>query len=207
MRFRSTLIKQQRVLLDKYLAKDKAYLSALTPYKALANAPHMLKQMEQVAFQTGIGPMSAVAGAFAAFVGSELKKRFSLSEILVENGGDIYADILSPIDIAVFAGTSPLSQRIGLSITPNYSPVGICTSAGTVGPSLSFGTADAVMIVCQDTLLADSYATRFANAIHTTEDIPKVMDMIGQIPEILGAIIVKDDKMAVSGHFQLKLWR
>ncbi|MGL5682072.1 MAG: UPF0280 family protein [Marinifilaceae bacterium] len=205
--FAQTLIEQQRVMLDNYLLKDKAYLTALTPYKALAHAPAMLKAMESVAQKTGIGPMSAVAGAFAAFVGTGIKQRFGVNEILVENGGDIYADIQHSIDIAVFAGTSPLSQRIGLNIKPEQAPLGICTSAGTVGPSLSFGNADAVMIVCKDTLLADSYATRFANAIHQPEDIPSVMEQIGEIPEIMAAIIVKDDKMAVSGCFELKLWR
>ena len=109
--------------------------------------------------------MSAVAGAVALKVGENLKKRFGIKEVIVENGGDIYADLCQDMDISVFAGSSPLSEKVGLHIEAAYAPLGICTSSGTVGPSLSFGKADAVMIVCSDVMLADTYATAFANTI------------------------------------------
>jgi ApbE superfamily uncharacterized protein (UPF0280 family) len=126
---------------------------------------------------------------------------------MVENGGDIYIDIKEDIDIAVFAGQSPLSNRVGLHIPASVSPVGVCTSSGTVGPSLSFGKADAVMIVCKDVLLADSYATAMANRVKTTADIESVIDYISDRSDILGALIVKDDKMAVIGCFELRIFQ
>lgn len=201
-----TLIEQQRNLLDRYLAKDSGYAKALTPYKTASTAPAMLKAMERIGFCTGIGPMSAVAGAFAEFVGRNLQQRFNVSELVVENGGDIYMILRDAIDVAVYAGTSPLSNRIGFSIPAELTPLGVCTSAGTIGPSLSFGSADAVMIVCKDVLLADSYATRFANSIHTKEDLEPVMNEIKKINSILAAIVIKADNMAVTGNFDLKLF-
>ena len=80
--------------------------------------------------------MSAVAGAVALKVGENLKKRFGIKEVIVENGGDIYADLCQDMDISVFAGSSPLSEKVGLHIEAAYAPLGICTSSGTVGPSL-----------------------------------------------------------------------
>ena len=189
--------------MDAYLLMDPAYKAALTPYDAGLEAPNILKEMSRVSHKTGIGPMSAVAGAVAKKVAEFL----GTQEVIVENGGDIYAQAASDMDISVFAGQSPLSEKIGLHIPAAEFPLGICTSSGTVGPSLSLGRADAVMIVCKDVLLADSYATAMANRIKTVNDLQSVIDRISDIPEILGAIAVKDDRMAITGRFELRLFK
>lgn len=192
--------------MDAYLIMDPAYKAALTPYDAGIEAPAILKDMSMVSHKTGIGPMSAVAGAVAIRVADFIKCQFGVKEVIVENGGDIYAESNSDMDIAVFAGQSPLSEKIGLHIPAGSFPLGICTSSGTVGPSLSLGRADAVMIVCRDVLLADSYATAMANRIQSAADLQPVIDLISDIPSILGAIAVKDDRMAICGRFELRLF-
>lgn len=189
--------------MDAYLLMDPQYKTALTPYDAGLEAPNILKEMSRVSHKTGIGPMSAVAGAVAKRVAEFLGTK----EVIVENGGDIYAQAASDMDISVFAGQSPLSEKIGLHIPAADFPLGICTSSGTVGPSLSLGRADAVMIVCKDVLLADSYATAMANRIKTVNDLQSVIDRISALPEILGAIAVKDDRMAITGRFELRLFK
>ena len=192
--------------MDAYLIMDPAYKAALTPYDTGIEAPAILKDMSMVSHKTGIGPMSAVAGAVALRVADFIKCQFGVKEVIVENGGDIYAESNSDMDIAVFAGQSPLSEKIGLHIPAGSFPLGICTSSGTVGPSLSLGRADAVMIVCRDVLLADSYATAMANRIQSAADLQPVIDLISDIPSILGAIAVKDDRMAICGRFELRLF-
>ena len=193
--------------MDAYLLMDPQYKAALTPYDAGWEAPDILKEMSRVSHKTGIGPMSAVAGAVAMRVAEFLKSKFGVKEVIVENGGDIYAEAHSDMDIAVFAGQSPLSEKIGLHIPANSFPLGICTSSGTVGPSLSLGRADAVMIVCKDVLLADSYATAMANRIKSVNDLQPVIDRIQNTPDILGAIAVKDNRMAICGQFELRLFK
>ncbi len=197
------MLVELRRSMDAYLLMDPAYKAALTPYDAGLEAPDILKEMSRVSHKTGIGPMSAVAGAVAKRVAHFLGTK----EVIVENGGDIYAKAASDMDISVFAGQSPLSEKIGLHIPAADFPLGICTSSGTVGPSLSLGRADAVMIVCKDVLLADSYATAMANRIKTVDDLQPVIDSISEIPEILGAIAVKDDRMAITGRFELRLFK
>lgn len=44
--------------------------------------------------------------------------------MIVENGGDIYADLCQDMDISVFAGSSPLSEKVGLHIEAAYAPSG-----------------------------------------------------------------------------------
>ena len=197
------MLVELRRSMDAYLLMDPAYKAALTPYDAGLEAPEILKEMSRTSHKTGIGPMSAVAGAVAKRVADFLGTK----EVIVENGGDIYAKAASDMDISVFAGQSPLSEKIGLHIPAADFPLGICTSSGTVGPSLSLGRADAVMIVCKDVLLADSYATAMANRIKTADDLQPVIDSISEIPEILGAIAVKDDRMAITGRFELRLFK
>ena len=205
--FTEQIIRTLRNDVDAYLKQDPHYRLSLVPYDALPHVPEILKNMSDISHKTGVGPMAAVAGAFAAHIAQKLKKQFKIEEIIVENGGDIYADIQNDLDVAIFAGESPLSEKIGLRIHAKESPFGICTSSGTVGHSLSFGKADAVMIVCKDALLADAYATVFANEIQTSEDINSVLEKIEREKEILSALLVKDDKMGVVGRFELKLFR
>ena len=180
---------------------DAAVMAARTEH-----APPLLHEMAVAAATAGIGPMSAVAGAFARETGRMLRREFGVGEVVVENGGDIYADVHRPLDVALFAGESPLSERVGLHIPGGASPLGICTSSGTVGPSLSFGRADAVMIVCRDVLLADSYATAWANRVRTEEDTGSVVERACRVPEILGAMAVKGERLAVGGTFELRLF-
>ena len=202
-----SMLVELRRSMDAYLLMDHAYKSALTPYDAGLEAPVILKEMSKVSHRTGIGPMSAVAGAVALHVADYIKGQYEVDEVIVENGGDIYARAHSDMDIAVFAGESPLSEKTGLHIPAASFPLGICTSSGTVGPSLSLGRADAVMIVCKDVLLADSYATAMANRIRSVNDLQPVIELITDTPDILGAIAIKDDRMAVSGEFELRLFR
>lgn len=200
------LIKQLRDSMEAYILKDPNYYTSLIPYDAKEDAPEILKRMSAAARKTGIGPMSAVAGAVAYQIVQELKKDFQVKEAIIENGGDIYADIVEDMDVSVFAGSSPLSEKVGLHISARQAPLGICTSSGTVGPSLSFGKADAVMIICKDVLVADSYATAFANYIRKAEDINPTLEKIGKIEDIIAALLIKDDKMGVIGKFEIKLF-
>jgi len=202
-----SLLVDLRRSMDAYLLMDPAYKTALVPYDAQQSAPDILKHMSKVSHRSGIGPMSAVAGAVAQHVAGYLCNRYSLDDVVVENGGDIYAQSVTDMDIAVFAGTSPLSEKVGLHIPAASFPLGICTSSGTVGPSLSFGRADAMLIVCRDTALADTYATAMANRIHSIDDLQPVIDLIQSNPDIMGALAVKDDRMAVCGNFELRLFR
>jgi len=105
----------------------------------------------------GVGPMAAVAGAVAEYVGRELLA--DTKNIIIENGGDIFMHTTSERRVAIFAGRSPLSEKVTLEIAPEDMPLGICTSSATVGPSLSFGKADAVCVLSSSAALADAAAS------------------------------------------------
>jgi ApbE superfamily uncharacterized protein (UPF0280 family) len=198
-------IKSLREKIDSYIQSVPFFKKSLKPFQPAENAPIVAIEMAQAAEKAGIGPMSTVAGLFARETGNEIIQNFSVEELVIENGGDIFALLKTNLVLSVFAGNSPLSERIGLEITPKNSPLGICTSAGTVGPSLSFGSADAVVVVAKDVLVADAFATAFGNKIKSPADVEKVINDANIHPEILSLLIICEDKVGVWGEFEIKI--
>ena len=145
--------------------------------------------------------MAAVAGAMAECVGMEL---IALSpEIIVENGGDIFLKSLKKRLIGVYAGESPLTKKIALHIEPEETPLGICTSSGTVGHSLSFGRADAVIVLSPSTPLADAAATAIANLVKEPRDIPGAIKFAEGIGGLKGAVLIKGDIIGLWGEVKI----
>jgi len=198
-------VKEFREILEKYLVADPVFGKTFDPHLVEPNAPEIVKVMAEAAREAGVGPMAAVAGAFAETVGRHLMEQFEIQELVVENGGDIFLKINRNLLMSVYAGNSPLSEKIGIEIQAEESPLGVCTSAGTVGPSISFGKADAAMIVCRNTALADAFATAFGNLVKTADDVQAVIVQTEQFPEILSAVIICRDKIGIRGQFEMKL--
>jgi len=187
--------------LEKYIQEDPDFFSSLSPYVVSSGAPAIAYQMAKYANMAGVGPMAAVAGGFAQMVG-EFAGDFS-KEVIVENGGDIYLKSSKVRQVGIFAGKSPFSNRIGIKIPPKETPMGICTSSGTVGPSLSFGKADAAIILAKSTFLADAVATATGNRITTPEDFDAAIRFGQKIDGIMGMVLIKDDKMVVWGSVEI----
>jgi ApbE superfamily uncharacterized protein (UPF0280 family) len=198
--FRSAL--RCRMQIEQYIRIHPEFRTSLVPVSLDAYAPDIVKDMLKASATAGVGPMASVAGAIAEHVGKELTRESA--NVMVENGGDIYLNVEENILIGIFAGDSPLTGRIALSIDANETPVGICTSSGTVGHSLSFGIADAVCIKSKSSALADAVATSVGNLIRKKSDVKKGLARAMSIPGVLGVLIVIDDTLAVQGSMNLK---
>jgi len=157
--------------------------------------------MCQAAAAAKVGPMAAVAGAIAQFVGVSLLTK--TRELIVENGGDLFLVTSRARKVLIYAGKSPFSNRIALLTPGDGQPRGICTSSGTVGPSLSFGRADAAVIVARDALLADAAATAVANRVKEAAEIEKGIERAMAIPGVEGVLLIVGDKMGACGKIHL----
>jgi len=195
------LVEKYRRILEKYIERCPDFQTALEPFSPGDNAPFIVKEMAESAAKAGVGPMAAVAGAIAEYVGRELLEYSP--EVIVENGGDIFMKSLSPRTVSIYAGKSPLSNKIALEIEPEDTPLGICTSSGTVGHSLSYGKADAVVIISPSASLSDAVATAAGNLVKIENDIPTGLVFSEKIPEVKGALIIINDKMGVHGDLKL----
>ncbi|MFC2041575.1 UPF0280 family protein [Chloroflexota bacterium] len=195
------LVLKYRNMLERYIERYPSFLTALEPMPLVGNAPHIVKLMLESAKKTGVGPMASVAGAITEFVGTGLLA-FS-PELVVENGGDIYLKSLGKRVVGIYAGKSPLTGKIGLEINGEDTPLGICTSSGTVGHSLSFGEADAVVALSRSATLADAAATAIGNLIKQPADIPGGIEFARSIEGLRGVLIIKDDKVGLWGEVKV----
>ena len=195
------LVLKYRDTLERYIERHPSFLTSLEPFPVGNDAPRIVKSMSESARKVGVGPMASVAGAITEFVGTELLA-FS-PEVIVENGGDIFLKSLEKRIVGIYAGKSPLSGKIALQIDGEDTPLGICTSSGTVGHSLSYGKADAVVVLCQSPTLADAAATAIGNLIKQPGDIPSGIEFAKSIEGLKGLLIIKDDKVGLWGEVKI----
>jgi uncharacterized protein len=192
---------QYRHALEVYIEQHPEFKESLDPLELDPLAPAIVQTMLRAGKSAGVGPMAAVAGAIAMFVGQDLLA-FS-PDVIIENGGDLFIACTEPLTIGIQAGESPLSGKLGIQLPPCPKPMGLCTSSGTVGHSLSFGRADAVTVLSPSAALSDAVATAVGNRVHTKNDIQTALNWAHQIPDIEGVLIIIGDQMGVWGELEL----
>ena len=195
-------VEKNRGILDDYIVSNSDFVSSLVPIRISPSSPEIVKLMSDAARLAGVGPMAAVAGTF-----SELTARYiqtlGVNEVIVENGGDIFLIMQREISLSVYAGESKFSGRLVFKIEPENMPTAVCTSAGTIGHSLSFGNADAVVVLADTGAVADAFATAIANRVKSHKHIPALIEAARDNPHIKGILIVVKDKLGVWGNIQL----
>ena len=78
------------------------------------------------------------------------------------------------------------------------------SSSGTVGPSLSYGKADAATVVSSNTPLADAVATELGNRIKSPDALQEAVNWATEIEGIDGALAILGDKLACRGAVELE---
>jgi hypothetical protein len=197
------LVVQYRTQLENYLARHPAFGDALAPLGDDPTGVPLVRDMLRAGLAAGVGPMAAVAGVIAEYVGRGLLERADCDEVVVENGGDIFMRRREDCTAAIFAGESPLSYRVGIRIPARDMPLGICTSSGTVGHSLSLGRADSVTVMARATPLADAAATRLGNEVGRGGDLGPALQLAAKIPGLTGVVIVIGEELGAWGQVEL----
>jgi len=190
-----------RTDIEGYISKYPEFLVSFQPLPVQEAIPEIVKEMLLAAKKASVGPMAAVAGAIAEYVGKELIP-FS-SEIIIGNGGDIFIISKKRRNIKIYAGNSSLTGKIALQIEPGETPLGICASSGTFGHSFSFGKADAVIAIAKSTSLADASATAIGNLVESAEHIPRAIAFAQGIKGLRGIVIIKDYEMKTWGEVKI----
>ncbi len=177
-----------RQVLEAYIARDPFFAATFDPYDPDSDEPVIIR-MADAARRAGVGPMAAVAGTIA-WAGVEAMQDAGAVFGVIDNGGDIALVADRPVRVGVHAGSSALSNRVAFVVPPQDSVLGICTSSATVGPSISFGIADAVTIFARDVALSDAWATAVCNEIRP--DNRSVLDRINT-DEVEGVFAIMGD--------------
>ncbi len=190
-------IRLSRSDLERYILEDPFFKVTFDPYECTGEAPEVVRRMAAASSKAGVGPMAAVAGTIAGLALEDMV-RAGCRYGIIDNGGDIALINDRPVVVGIYAGESPING-LGLELDPRETILGVCTSSGTVGPSISLGNADAALIVSGDVSLADAAATALGNRITDKDSLATAFDFLKGIPEVDGAIGIIGDRMATYG--------
>jgi hypothetical protein len=176
--------------LEREILRDPFFKTTYEPYPANVSSA-VAQRMVVASKPAGVGPMAAVAGTIAWY-GVEAMQDAGATFAVVDNGGDIALIADREVTIGIYAGTSHFSGRLAFRVMPQDSILGICTSSATVGPSVSFGTADAVTVFSRNVSLADAWATSLCNDFTTcSDDFFQARDLSG----VCGVCVIAGDTL------------
>ena len=188
--------------LENYLLKDQDFLLALEPIKRDGNLPLIVKTMVESSNIADVGPMACVAGTISEMSLDYLIANDSRYSI-IENGGDIAMINDEEVLCGIYSNNEVLGNDIAFKIKSRKRPLGICTSSGKIGHSISFGTSDSVTVISKSASIADGLATRIANEINGESSEDKVSNGLEcgeDYKEFFeGALIISDDHVGTIG--------
>ena len=187
--------------IESFICQFPAFATTLSPWTTIESTPDIVRQMIHAGKCAGVGPMASVAGVIAEMVGEDLRQYSD--EIIVENGGDLFLCKHQPLNVGIYAGESPFSQRIGIRLDGAGCPFSICTSSGVIGHSLSFGKADAVIIRSRSAAIADAVATATGNRVKSREDIADAVQFAKNIDGVDGVLILVGEAMGAWGNLEI----
>ena len=155
--------------LKRYISLNQDFLISMEPlrYDSDNLTPIVLKMYES-SEKADVGPMACVAGTISEMSLNYLIENGSDYSI-VENGGDIALINDKSVLCGIYSNNEILGNNIAFKIKSRKKPLGICTSSGKIGHSISFGQSDSVTVISKSPSIADGLATRIANEV-TGED-------------------------------------
>ena len=189
---------EARKRIEEFIKKDPFFYSTLEPYDCKG---HIVERMCRASKLAGVGPMAAVAGTIAGYAVERMVEE-GASFAVVDNGGDIAMYIDEPLTIGVYAGGE---KSIAFRIEPEDKVKAVCTSSGRIGPSISFGDADAATVFGYDASFADAFATALGNAIkahYGKQEIQKALESFWEKAKryVTAAVVIKDGVVAMAGE-------
>lgn len=194
-------VARARRQVEDYIRNHPGFEEALSPLEPSDDAGSVVKAMCRTGEFYPVGPMASVAGAVAGYAGEELSSL--CRHLIIENGGDIYIKSERPVILEVYTGEkSPFCGKLKFEANPRGKSLGICTSSGRIGHSLSFGKSDAVVAVADSPEIADAAATAIGNLITSADVIQEVLDVEIKRGILKALIIVMDDKMGAFGDIK-----
>lgn len=192
------LARKYRRQIEDYIETHPYFARAMSPVPRDPFAPRIINTMIESSARANVGPMACVAGAIAEYVGLGLLPYSQ--EVIVENGGDSFVFSRKKKEFLLLAETCELAG-LRIALQPSDRPIGVCTSSGKSGHSLSLGEADAVMAFGPSASLADAAATAIANIVkdpsHVKEGI-RISQEIG----LFGVVILIGDHMGAWGEIE-----
>lgn len=188
--------------LKAYISRNPDFAISLEALEYDEDAPQIVKRMIRASNIAEIGPMACVAGTVSEMsldylIG--LDSKYSV----VENGGDIALINDKKLLCGIYSNNKVLGNSMAFEIKARKEPLGICTSSGRIGHSISFGEADCVSVISKSASVADGLATRIANEVKGENSEDKVYNAIECCENYReffeGVLVISDYNVATLG--------
>ena len=191
-------MKSARLEIERMIRKDDFFLITLEPYDPPTGCPKVIERMCEASRTVGVGPMATVAGAIAQ-VAVEAMAAQGCEHAWVDNGGDIAMVLRDAVSVEVLS--QPGTQTtLALEMLPtNGAVVGVCTSSGRLGHSISFGDADASVAIAEDAILADALATAIGNHVIDSSSLKKCFEDLKGVKGFIAGLALRDGEAAMFG--------
>jgi len=191
-------VKKARRDIERQIRRDRFFLTTLEPYDSDCSSSDITARMCEAARLAGVGPMAAVAGAIAQ-AALEAMVAQGARHAWVDNGGDIALILESEATIEIF--TAPGSTRASaFTLGRTDGIVGICSSSGRLGHSISFGDSDVALVIADDAVTADAFATALGNRVKGTASLETCFEFLKAHRSVRGGLVMIDGAVARYGE-------
>ena len=183
--------------LKAYIRRNQDFLLSMEPIESdEENLALIVEKMYESSSFADVGPMACVAGTISQLSLDYLIENGSRHSI-VENGGDIALVCDKKVLCGIYSKNPVLGNGMAFEIRPRSRPLGICTSSGRIGHSISFGEADSVTVISTSPSIADGLATRIANEVTGPDSESRVSNALEcseNYREFFEGVLVISDK-------------
>jgi len=203
-------IKTSRFFIERCIANNPVFLASLVPIKLEelkegVYAPKIIKKMVAAGAAASVGPMASIAGAIAESACMAMTEAGS-KRAIAENGGDISAEKGEWV-VGIDAGENEVTKKLAFKLRDSELPLGICSSSGKHGHSISFGNATLVIAVAKSSAVADACATSIANEVKLKNGsfeehegaVQTALERADEIEQLRGSLVIAGNLIGKAG--------
>jgi len=191
-------IKAARAEIERKIRRDDFFLTTLEPYSPTDDDGRVIRRMCEASRIAGVGPMATVAGTIAQEA-MEAMASEGCTHGWVDNGGDIALLLESAGTVEIFSEPGS-SSACALELEPTETIIGICTSSGRLGHSISFGNSDAAVAIADNAILADALATAIGNRVACADSLKTCFDPFREIEGFIAGLAMMDGSVSIHGR-------
>ncbi len=191
-------IKATRAEIERKIRRDDFFLTTFEPYTPRDDDGRIVRRMCKASITAGVGPMATVAGTIAQEA-MEAMASEGCTHGWVDNGGDIALLLESTSTVEVYSEPDSRSA-FALELEPTDTILGICTSSGRLGHSISLGNSDAAVAVADDAILADALATAIGNRVTGIESLKTCFDPFKEVEGFVAGLAMVDGSVSIHGR-------
>ncbi|MDR0524098.1 MAG: UPF0280 family protein [Candidatus Methanoplasma sp.] len=191
-------VREARSIVREKIDADPFFGLTFHPCEPARGDRPLIRRMCAASVAAGVGPMAAVAGAVASHVAERLAEE-GCSHAVIDNGGDVALMTSREAIVRIYSGDDSMDDAAFAVPATGGRIMGLCSSSGRVGRSVSLGNSDLSAVFSGDPVLADACATRLGNMISSPSDLKGAAEEVCGIGGVIGCLAMMDGSVAVCG--------